>query len=88
MASNDCTNWWRIEGGRISVPNSLSAIGLWLATRTTQWSDWKAERLHKGSAASEVVDVTDLRAGRLLKKALIVAAIGSISILSTSAVRP
>lgn len=43
MNSKACSNWWRIGGrGRLSVPNPLDAIGLWKATRTTDWTHWIA----------------------------------------------
>jgi hypothetical protein len=64
MASNKCTNWWRITGGRISVPNSLSAIGLWRATRATRWADWKATRLISASSSLEEVDMVAVQRRR------------------------
>ena len=54
MASGKCTSWWRITGGRISVPSSLSAIGLWRATRTTRWADWRAVRFTSAGTLEDV----------------------------------
>lgn len=61
MASDKCTSWWRITGGRISVPNSLSAIGLWRATRTTRWADWKAVRLAEDGTPKTVDMVAEIQ---------------------------
>ena len=69
MASTKCTSWWRITGGRISVPSSFSAIGLWRATRTTRWADWRAVRLTAAGNLEEV-HMTGKRLGAIQRVVL------------------
>ncbi|KAK4686740.1 hypothetical protein P7C73_g3384, partial [Tremellales sp. Uapishka_1] len=77
MASNQCTSWWRITDGKITVPNSLSAAQSWAATRTTHWAEWVAVAFSPSSGGEKPqlrrVDVAQKEKLRQLTTAVSVA---------------
>ena len=85
MASSKCTSWWRITGGRISVPSSLSAIGLWRATRTTRWADWRAVRFASAETLEEV-KMTARQRRRAIQRVVLWTAIAVIGIHTADSV--
>lgn len=77
ITSDACHSWYNV-GSKITVPNSVSTVGLWWETRKTRFGDWTGTKRVAGTSQLETVNIQRLVRKRKVRKAAVVTAVLAI----------